>query len=212
MTTATRTSFNDAFKATVPEGECDGLSIVKFDTREPQWRIDNLRYAMDGRGTAPGEYTMMRTKNTLWMSDTNAEGRDHRAPYYAAVQYKAKRVLINGLGLGCILNAMLSLPTVEHVDVVEFDPRVIKLVAPTYADDERVDIIEADAYEQMKKWPAGSHWDVAWHDIWPDICEDNLEGMARLHRSYGRRVGWQGSWAKDIIEAQRRRTSNDWWR
>lgn len=198
--------FYEAFRATVPEGECDGLEIMKFDTREGQWKLDNLRYAMQGRGTAPGIYTMMKTKSTLWMSDTNAEARDHRQPYYKAKELGAKRVLINGLGLGCILNAILSLDTVEHVDVVEFDPRVIKLVAPTYANDPRVNIIEADAYVQAKNWPVGTHWDVAWHDIWPNINEDNLPEMARLHRSYGRRVTWQGSWAKDILESERRRT------
>lgn len=51
------------------------------------------------------------------------------------------------------------------------------------------------------KWPTGTYWDVAWYDIWPEITSDNLEGMKRLHRSYGRRVGWQGSWARSLIEA-----------
>jgi hypothetical protein len=46
---------------------------------------------------------------------------------------------------------------------------------------------------------------VAWHDVWANICEDNLPLMARLHRRYGRRVNWQGSWSKEVVLAARRR-------
>jgi hypothetical protein len=33
----------------------------------------------------------------------------------------------------------------------------------------------------------GKRYDMVWHDIWDDICSDNLEGMAKLHRKYGDR-------------------------
>jgi hypothetical protein len=55
------------------------------------------------------------------------------------------------------------------------------------------------------KWPVGTRWTVAWHDIWDTICEDNLPDMNRLHRRFGRRVDWQGSWCRDLIETERRR-------
>jgi hypothetical protein len=81
---------------------------------------------------------------------------------------------------------------------------VIALVGPHYARDPRVTIHHADAY--TIRWPVGIRWDVAWHDIWADMCEDNLPGMATLHRRYGRRVEWQGSWGRERILADRRRS------
>ena len=91
----------------------------------------------------------------------------------------------------------------SHVDVVESDKRVISLVGPYYTIDERVTIHHADAFEQSKTWPKDTRWNLAWHDIWADLCEDNLQEMFKLHRSYGRRVDWQGSWGKEDLIRQR---------
>jgi hypothetical protein len=51
---------------------------------------------------------------------------------------------------------------------------------------------------------AGARFGAIWHDIWDSICEDNLDQMKTLHRRYGRRCDWQGSWGRDTIEALRR--------
>ena len=201
----------DLMTVTVPEGELDGLRVERFTVEEHS--IANLREMLHGgRQTRPGTYTSLRAGGTLWMSDTDAEKRDHMEALHQIRNWQAKRVLINGLGLGMVLAAALTFDHVEHVDVVEIDERVIRLVGPHYAGP-RVTIHHADAYEQTKNWPAGTRWDVAWHDIWPHLCEDNLAEMARLHRSYGRRVDWQGSWGKKLIEARRssRQRAGGWW-
>lgn len=204
-------SIMDAMTVTVPEGELDGLRVERFTVEENS--IENLRLAIKGgRSTRPGTYTALRDGGRLWMSDTDAEKHDHHAPLYKIMRTQADRVLINGLGLGMVLGAVLSFGFVEHVDVVEIDERVINLVGPHYADP-RVTIHHADAYEQAKRWPVGTRWGVAWHDIWPHLCEDNLPEMARLHRSYGRRVDWQGSWGKTLLESHRDRgrRAGGWW-
>lgn len=36
--------------------------------------------------------------------------------------------------------------------------------------------------------------------IWPEIVTTNLPEMTRLHRKYGRRVGWQGSWCREQLQ------------
>ena len=194
----------------LPEGEYGGVSVERFIVTEND-RIRQLGDILRGRECPPGTYTRLMERGRVWMSDTPAEIRDHIGPWVEARQ-RGGRVLVNGLGLGCIVNALLALDSVEHIDVVEYDHRVIKLVAPTYEASGRVTVHYADAYEQCKAWPKGSHWDIAWHDIWPTLCEDNLPEMARLHRSYGRRVGWQGSWGKELLEYERRRTMDAWWR
>lgn len=195
-------SIYDTMTVTVPEGELDGLRVEKFTVLDQS--VENFRNSLDGRGTKPGTYTKLCTGTTLWMSDTDAEKRDHFEAVRKFNDPWCERVLINGLGLGMVLSAALSLDDIEHVDVVEKDERVIQLVGSHYTKDSRVTIHHADAYEQAKKWPAGTSWDVAWHDIWPSLCTDNLKDMTRLHRSYGRRVQWQGSWGKKGLESIKR--------
>ena len=68
------------------------------------------------------------------MSTTPFEQRTNRTAFYDATG----RVLINGLGLGMLLAAILRKPDVKRVRVIEHDADVIALVGPTFATDERV--------------------------------------------------------------------------
>jgi hypothetical protein len=186
----------------VPEGESGGVRVERFSVG--QGHLGNLRETLrGGRGTKPGKYTRLLEGGRLWMSDTDAEKKDHLEACWKMEKPETRRVLIQGLGLGMVLKVALAQPHITHIDVVEIDERVIELVGPHYADP-RLTIYHADAYEQAKKWPTGTHWDVAWHDIWPTMCADHLPDMAKLHRSYGRRTGWQGSWGKEAAERQAR--------
>lgn len=161
---------------------------------------------MQGRAPKPGTYTrLVHERRGVVMSDTTAERRDH----YPFVMKAKGHCLINGLGLGMCLAAALNKPEVESVTVVEIDEDVIRLVGPAYKD-ERVKIIHSSAFEYKPEKDV--RFGAVWHDIWDSICEDNLSEMATLHRKYGRRCDWQGSWGKEIILAERRRTANEWWR
>ena len=147
---------------------------------------------MTRRTIEPGTYTRLMCGRTLVMSDTDAEFMEHYTPVYNA----EGRVLLNGLGLGVGLAAMLTKPEVEHVTVIEKSEDVIALVGPHY-DGPRVTIIHADALEWR---PAkGARFSVVWHDIWNYICKDNLDDMKRLHRAYGRRCDHQGSWGREYL-------------
>lgn len=203
-----RINLRDAMTVDIPEGELDGLRIEKITVQSGDFA--NFRAAMHARSTREGTYTTLRLNGRLWMSDTDAERNDHLPPLWQIEKPSARHVLINGLGLGMVLKAALVFPHVEHVDVVEIDKRVVELVGAHY-DDPRVTIHHADAYEQAKAWPCRTRWDVAWHDIWPDLCTDNLPDMARLHRSYGRRVRWQGSWGHGQLLARRRHETRMGW-
>lgn len=201
----------DRLTVDVPEGERDGMRVERFTIGESDWKL--ARMQIRGRGTKPGSYTKLTCGGTFWMSDTDAEKRDHFEAVQMMGSLHAERVLINGLGLGMVLAAALSFDHVQHVDVVERDARVIALVGPTYLADSRVAIHQADAYEQTQAWPTGTRWDVGWSDIWPDLCTDNLSSYARLNRSYGRRTRWHGCWGEGILRRQReveRRESSRW--
>lgn len=197
----------DTMRADVPEGDADDLAVWRFEV--PEDYPGKWRDVIQGREVPPGWYTglFQRTGNPydqagdrrgwkVWMSDTPAELLDHLEPLLEC--RRARRVLINGLGLGCFLKGVLAMPKVEHVDVVEVSPAVIRLVAPSYEGDPRVSIIQADALNR-KIFPPGIRWDVAWHDIWDTGNPAYRDQLLWLMRSYGGRTRWQGAWAHDAI-------------
>lgn len=180
----------EPFRVDIPEGKRGVWKVERFNV---EMNLENLRMMRDGRGCFPGTYTRLSRNGYVVMSDTTAEINDHSEVYHRA----KGRVLINGLGLGCILKAILTKPEVEHIDVVEMSGDVLWLVGRHFDDDPRVDLHAGDA--MTFKFPRGSRWDVAWHDIWDDICADNLPEMEQLRKRYAGKAKWQGFWGKEYI-------------
>lgn len=207
---------SDRYKVSVPEGRCGVWRVERLVVTGGDEGWQKLRAILNphrpARVVPAGTYTYLKRIGGTFgdetvMSDTPDEIRDLR-PLFDRVDLftdggsgEGIAVLINGLGLGIALRGVLLEPAVRRVDVVEIDPDVIALVGPTYAHDARVHIIAADAF----RWesPKGARWDVVWHDIWDSICGDNVKGMIRLHRKYGRRCRWQGSWCRELCERRR---------
>lgn len=188
---------NEAIPAVViPEGRRGPWRVEKFTVEQNDPGLFYL--AVKGRSLRPGTYTrLVHDQRGVVMSDTTAERRDH----IGFVLNSRGRVLINGLGLGMCAAAALQRPEVEAVTVVEIDRDVIGLVAP-HLNDRRIEIIHASAFDYEP--PKGIRYGAVWHDIWDEICADNLPEMHRLHRKYGRRSDWQGSWARELCERGRR--------
>jgi len=189
----------DKYKVNVPPGKSGVWSIEHFNVSEEQASLERMRslFSSDhGRGVPAGKYTALRYNGFLIMSDTPDEMRDH----LIAIDNATGNVLINGLGLGMVLKACLEKDLVTHVTVIEKSLDVLQLVSEHYRGKygERVTFICADAFEY--KPPANTHYDMVWHDIWPEISSENLPGMHKLHRKYGRRTDWQGSWCRGLCE------------
>ena len=180
-------------KVQIPEQQRGIWRVEKFKTDG----IGTLMYSFQGRGMPAGEeYTRLMRGSTLVMSDTPAEMRDH----YEAVYQAKGSCLINGLGLGMVLKAILKKPEVTDVTVVELSQEVIDMVSPHYQD-ERVTVVHEDAVAYQP--PIGKRYEMVWHDIWDNICSDNLLLMQKLHRKYGKKTNWQGSWCHDQCKRQR---------
>jgi hypothetical protein len=140
---------------------------------------------------------------TRWvpvMSDTPSEIQEHAH----ALLNATGRVLINGLGLGCLPHALLAKPGITHIDIVEIDPDVIDLTDNFI--DPRVHIHRGDASNPWAIFPKGTTWDYAWHDIWSQISDDNLDddstaehgiSYERLFEMYREHVTEQHAWAYD---------------
>lgn len=197
------------YKVNLPEGESGDWRVKKIVVDEEAAKRERFRAMMNGGRHVPeGEYTGIYHKGYLIMSDTPNEISDHMS----FIRKAEGHVLINGLGIGMVLQAVIKKPEVTHVTVVEFSEDVIALTGKVYKEryGDKLTIIHADALEY--KPPKGERYGAVWHDIWGDICADNLEDMKKLHRKYGRRTDWQGSWCRGECERQRDYCKrNSWW-
>ena len=180
----------------VPDGASGPWQVSTFTVTDAAAKSFNLRAAFQPgcRTIRPGTYKQLTRKGKIIMSNTPAEIRDHLSFIWKAK--KGKNILINGLGVA--LTEILKSDVVEKVTIIEKSQDVIKLTAPTFLDDPRVEIIHADAFEW--KPPKGARYDAVWHDIWDNICSNNLPEMTKLHRKYGKRTDWQGSWCKELCK------------
>lgn len=183
---------NRQIPCNVPDGISGDWRVESFEVTKQDEAFTRLRAAVTHRWTefvAAGRYKRLMRDRTVVMSNTPMEVETH-----AEIIQRAKgHVLLNGLGLGVVLTAILSKPDILSVTVVENSPDVIKLVAPTFAKDVRVEIVQADAFA----FKPVATFNAVWHDIWDAICHDNLDGMRKLHRKYAKRTEWQGSWARE---------------
>jgi hypothetical protein len=152
---------------------------------------------------SPGTYTFLRrlTETTLYhapageivMEDTPFELQTH----LGFVMHARGKVLVTGLGLGCVTRGLLANPHVEHVTCIENSKDVLKLVAP-HMPTERLTIVEADALE----WTAKNKetFDAGWHDLWTDTDEGEPHldiWHSTLLANCRDTVRQQGAWAFD---------------
>lgn len=107
---------------------------------------------------------------------------------------KAKgRILITGLGLGCVVRGLVSHGKATSITVIERDQSVIKLVGswmpPT------IQIIHAD----IRDWAKSNRekYDYAWHDLWSDkdTEEPHLQAIhAEIIFALSDYIRYQGAW------------------
>jgi len=176
-------------KLDLPDLKHGKWTLEKFTVDRTDWSS-----LFTGREVPLGEtYTKLMRNGTIVMSDTPAELADHS---YAVFKAKGS-CLVNGLGMGAIIRELLLKQEVTDITVIEIDQELIEMMGPYYQND-KITIIHDDAlkYQPQK----GKRYQMVWHDIWDNICSDNLPDMHKLHRKYGRRTDWQASWQRDQCE------------
>ena len=188
----------------VPDGISGDWEVSTFTVQasELSQRISKLQ---TGRGVPEGTYKRLTRCGEVIVSNTPDEIWD----FSMFLRYRATgKVLINGLGLGVLVQGLLEKPDITEITIIEKSEDVIKLSGPTYLKDERVNIIHADAFEY--KPPKGKLYDAVWHDIWDYITSENIPEMKKLHRKYGRFAKYQESWCRKVCETIRKREKNSW--
>lgn len=197
-----------AYKKTLVYGnkESGDWKLEHQEVSEADAKWDMMQNAMHGsrRCTPKGTYTGIKHNGHLVMSNTPDEINDLRPLHDNATG----NVLVNGLGLGCAVWGLLTMPQVKHVHVVEISSDVLSLVQPYFAG-ERVSFEHADAF--TRPVAKGEKWGAVWHDIWPNLCTDDLQEHGKLKRKYARRTDWQQAWCQETLRYQRDRERRSGW-
>lgn len=188
----------------VPEGTRGFWIVRKFKIpKSGAESFNKIKHIAEmGRQVVPGTYTKLTRLGDVIMSDTHAERKDHLDFVKAA----RGNVLVTGLGLGMVANAVL-LGNARTCTVIERDKDVIDLVAGHYEKKfgDRFKVINADALKWVPE--DGVKFDWAWHDIWPTIDEDNLAEMAEIEARLKPFVKKQAHWCKRECEKLSRQPS-----
>lgn len=181
----------------LPEGKSGVWEVKHFEVSKNDAEWTRMRAVISSEGmrayVPAGKYTYLKRSGQAIMSNTPSEMND----FAHFVRIAKGNILINGLGLGCVVKALLSKKDVTGIIVIEKSKDVINLIAPSFQD-KRLNIINADAlkYQPAKK----EKYDFVWHDIWDNICSDNLSEMNTLHKKYSKKTKWQDSWAKQLCK------------
>lgn len=196
-----------------PNVEEKGVAkITNYEFKVEEDPLFNLRALRDGGSMfvmKEGKYVRLHVNGELMMSDTHMERISNRGFIYHA----HGKVLIAGLGIGLVLKNILDKEEVKEVIVIEKYQDVIDLVAPKF-DNPKLKIICADIHEW--KPAKGEKFNVIYFDIWPEICEDNLDEIKVLHNKFKNSVDrtdancWMNSWMKEYLQAQRKRNNRYW--
>lgn len=187
----------------VPDGVSGSWSVETFTVGKEEFS-QVISMFKTGRGVPEGTYKRLMRNGEVVMSNTPDEISD----CYTFLSRAKGSVLINGLGLGVLVKALIEKPEVTDITVIENSEDVLKLSGPTYEKDPKVTIIHDDCFTWEP--PKGKIYDAVWHDIWDYICSDNLVEMKKLHKKYGRRSRYQESWCRYRCELQQRRDKRYW--
>lgn len=185
-----------------------GVATIKtFKVSEERAREANMRLLFGGGGwrdrVHSGEYVKLYVDGQLMMSDTHME----RITNTEFVENAKGKVMIAGLGIGLILNALkekVDKGEVTSIVVYEKYQDVIDLVGNRFKDlPLEIRCEDILAYKPEK----GEMYDTIYFDIWPDVCTDNLPEMATLHqrwKTHKTKDGWMSSWRVDELRAKRK--------
>lgn len=196
-----------SYRVDVPEGTSGDWTIERFSVSKENEARQILRAIInrDGRCVPAGDYTKLMCADEIIMSDTPDEIWDHWELFERSKRVETIR--IHGLGLGMASAGVIRKLRVRKLDVVEISQDVIALVGPWLHEKAKkyhteLTIIHSDA---LLEKPSRTY-DLVWHDIWPEISEDNLVQMYMLHERWKKYCKWQDSWSRDIAETTMERT------
>ena len=138
-----------------------------------------------GKNEPLAEYTILYKNGVEIMQDTTSEYKEHTPLWENA----KGDVLIGGLGLGLVHQALLDNPEVTSVTIVEKYQEVVDLVWDHCPKDNTFTLITDD----FETWEPSQRYDVCWIDTWlfPEDYETYNTAMILKYSQY---CDWVGYW------------------
>lgn len=184
----------------IPAGERGLWSVVKGEITQKK-SDESIWMVKAGKMKEPlpvGHFTWLYCRNMATMMEKHGEVvmndfPDELRKHLQFIMRASGKVLVGGLGLGCVVRGLLARGRVESIDVVERSQSVLDLCEASVADP-RVRIQKRDAINGFIK---GGPWDFAWWDLHSADGEPHLQvsHMQLFGMFHGRVRKQQGAWA-----------------
>lgn len=131
-------------------------------------------------GIESGEYVKLTQNGNVIMSDTQME-KETNADF---VRSAHGDVLIGGLGIGLIVLAIQEKEEVRTITILEKNEEVIELVKNQLPLNEKVQIVNADAFTYKPKMKYNTIYMDIWNYINEDVYQEEMKPLiARYRRS-----------------------------
>ena len=173
----------------IPEGTSGDYEVAHYtsETTNNMWKI----YLQMKNETHSSHRVLLKAGCDMpIMQDSEAEYNEHQWLWDNATGH----VLVGGLGLGMIHQALIDNPNVTAVTIIEKEQDVVDLVWGHCVKDGTFNLVVAD----FETWtpPTGSSFDTVWADTW---LVDNPLTMAEYYTlinnkysSYTTNIGFWG--------------------
>ena len=171
-------------------------SIETLNITSKEAELHNLRCIINNRPEQmikAGQFKILKENGEIWMSNTLMEVRTHQE----AISRAKGNILVAGLGLGMFLTAIKDKKEVNKITVIEKSKEVIELIGKYYQD-KKIEIVNADIFKYQTK----EKFDFIWLDIWPYICNDNLQEMEFLKNKFSKNSKDILCWSEEILRAR----------
>lgn len=171
-------------KSRAAPGVSGEFSVQVFALYPTECAIENKRRKALGLGGSiyPGEHRALYKNSASLTADTGID-QWLTKPF---VDVAEGDVFISGLGLGMMLDALLTNALVSSITVVEMEADIITLVEPHYRC-EKLRVLQGDALTHQ----IDRSYTCAWHDIWSVITDQARAEAALLTDRYAPHVDWQ---------------------
>ena len=190
-----------------PEVITKGIATISnFEFKNTDDPLFNLRAIRDGGSMfylRDGKYVRLHINSQLVMSDTGLEKQSNSQ----FVKFANGKILIAGLGIGLIIKNILQKENITEIVIIEKYQDVIDLVSPKF-NDARIKYICADIFTWKPN--KDEKYDTIYFDIWPEISEDNLTDIKKLHNKFKYHINrsnpnhYMNSWMKEYLQRQKR--------
>lgn len=190
-------------KITIPDNKVGKWEIKSFTLTEAQINYHNAREAIGKKRyihKGAGFKKLLCYKEGLSADGivVKSNATQEVSKYLPFIKIAEGDVLIFGLGLGMMVQALIEKEVVRSITIIESDEDLIRLSGTYYMNlSEKVIVIRANAFT----YPVSGNYHAIWFDIWDHIAITNLPEMQKLKQRWHEHAAVLMCWAENECKA-----------